>query len=492
MITISKKFSWLSVCFLLACDAEVSQPEVGEEPGEPVDLSSYFITPTLCGDSEGPTCTSLRLGDAYLTTTSPAQGKLFACVAGNAGAPGSNPARITWIDWAAGTWNLLAKPFLPSGSFSPQSGSVSVSEDGGIRSITVNNLPVDGRIGDWPMTQYAALSAIDGNPGVPAATNVTFNIPIAPVVSVTPSCTSLGAIGVTLNGVVLYNAVDARGNDAVAHEIVDEFGGHPAMSAYHYHFLPERLDSAPMSDGHSGLVGYIRDGFGLYGYDGEGGVELTNADLDECHGHDHSPLGYHYHATIEYPYTIGCYRGDPESASFSSVRTVDDKAGGISYEVKTEPVRAFLKGMIAHHQQALDMVALVPRSTYGRDIREVAVRMHITQSEEIKLMQYWLNGDVIPDDDVGVVSGDQDRLMPGMLSEERMAKLRTAQGDDFDRLFLQSMIEHHKGAIEMVHVFLERFGSLGETIVVDWFIDHIKAEQGIEVARMSRMLARLP
>ena len=138
------------------------------------------------------------------------------------------------------------------------------------------------------------------------------------------------------------------------------------------------------------------------------------------------------------------------------------------------------------------MVSLVPRSTYGRDIREVAVRMHITQSEEIKLMQYWLNGDVIPDDDVGVVSGDQDRLMPGMLSEERMAKLSTAQGDVFDRLFLQSMIEHHKGAIEMVHVFLERFGSLGETIVVDWFIDHIKAEQGIEVARMSRMLARLP
>ena len=82
--------------------------------------------------------------------------------------------------------------------------------------------------------------------------------------------------------------------------------------------------------------------------------------------------------------------------------------------------------------------------------------------------------------------------MPGMLSEERMAKLRAAQGEDFDRLLLQSMIEHHEGAIEMVRVFLERFGSLGDTIVLDWFIDHIKAEQGIEVARMSRMLARLP
>ena len=491
MIVIPKWFAMFSLCFLLACDAVVSQPEFVEEPGEPVDLSSYFITPTLCSDSEGPTCTSLRLGDTHLTTTSPAQGKLFACVAGNARAPGSDPARITWIDWAAGTWHLLAKPFLPAGSFSPQSGSVSVSEVGGIRSITVNNLPVDGKIGDWPMTQYAMLSAIDRNPGVPAATNVTFNIPISPVVSVTPSCTSLGAIGVTLNGVVLYNAVDARGNDAVAHEIVDEFGGHPAMSAYHYHYLPERLDSAPMSDGHSGLVGYIRDGFGLYGYDGEGGVELTNADLDECHGHDHQPLGYHYHATIEYPYTIGCYRGDPESAFFSSASAFEDKISNIPQELKTEPARAFLRGMIAHHQQALDMVALVRRSTYGRDIREIAVGMQIAQAEEIKLMQSWLNGDVILDGDVEVVSGDQDRLMPGMLSEERMAKLRAAQGEDFDRLFLQSMIEHHEGAIKMVSVFLERFGSLGDTIVLDWFIDHIKAEQGIEVARMSRMLARL-
>jgi hypothetical protein len=122
---------------------------------------------------------------------------------------------------------------------------------------------------------------------------------------------SLGAIGATLNGVVLYNAMDARGNDAVAHEIVDAFGGHPAMTDYHYHFVPERLDAAPLADGHSGLVGYIRDGFPLYGYRGTGGVELRNTDLDECHGHSHGALGYHYHATLEYPYTIGCYRGTP-------------------------------------------------------------------------------------------------------------------------------------------------------------------------------------
>jgi hypothetical protein len=146
---------------------------------------------------------------------------------------------------------------------------------------------------------------------VPTATTFTFTLPLVPQVATTPTCVALGVIGVTLNGVVLFNAADARGNDAVAHEIVDAFGGHPARTEYHYHFVPERLDAAPLTDGHSGLVGYIRDGFGIYGYKGVGGVELSNADLDECHGHSHAPIGYHYHATMEYPYTIGCYRGTP-------------------------------------------------------------------------------------------------------------------------------------------------------------------------------------
>jgi hypothetical protein len=125
----------------------------------------------------------------------------------------------------------------------------------------------------------------------------------------------LGAIGVTKNGVVIYNAADGRGEDAVAREIVDIFGGHPAMSNYHYHFIPERLDSEYLDDGHSGIVGYINDGFPIYGYKGEGGFEMSSDDLDLCHGHKHGILGYHYHATMEYPYTVGCYMGTPASNS---------------------------------------------------------------------------------------------------------------------------------------------------------------------------------
>lgn len=274
-------------------------------------LAPYYIQFALCTDGSGPDCTRLRLGDSHLSTSTPGVGKLYSCVGPNPAAPGSNRARITWISDATATWNLLRKPFLPSGNFAPASGTYSMQEANGTRTIQINNLPVDGKIGDWPMSRYAPLTAIDGNPGTPSARSYTFVLPVTPGVNITPACVPLGAIGVTTNGVVLYNAADARGNDAVAHEIVDAHGGHPAQTDYHYHFLPERLDRNALPDGHSGIVGYIRDGFALYGYKGVGGTELTNADLDECHGHSHGTLGYHYHATIEYPYTVGCYRGTP-------------------------------------------------------------------------------------------------------------------------------------------------------------------------------------
>ena len=301
----------LSMLSVLACD-QSSELVASTSTQTWEDISEYFITPNLCKDAEGPDCTKLRLGDSELTTLAPERGKLFACSGGNPNAPGSDPSRLTWIDDTNGTWNLLVKPFLPAGSFSPGIGTSAVTESGSNRTVSGNNLPVDGKIGDWPMTDYPALTSIDRNPGIPSANNFSFTLQLDPAEAANASCVNLGPIGMTLNGVVLYDAVDGRGNDAMAHEIIDIFGGHPAMSDYHYHFVPERLDeTTSMSNGHSGLIGYIRDGFGLYGYNGVGGKELSNEDLDECHGHSETSLGYHYHATIEYPYTIGCYRGTP-------------------------------------------------------------------------------------------------------------------------------------------------------------------------------------
>jgi hypothetical protein len=113
------------------------------------------------------------------------------------------------------------------------------------------------------------------------------------------------------------NALDAAGRDAIAHEVQDACQGHPQQAGvYHYHALTPCLDEG--ETGHSRLVGYALDGFGLFGHRGENGAALTNRDLDRCHGHRHAvewdggtATLYHYHATWEYPYTVGCLRGVP-------------------------------------------------------------------------------------------------------------------------------------------------------------------------------------
>ena len=273
------------------------------------EFSKFKINSRICENDQGPNCQKLPLGDNYFTTSKPAKGYLFSCSEQNSNAPGSLESEINWINFKENTWNFFEKLWLPKGTFNPGSGIYNETIDKNSREITINNIPVDQRIGDWPMTNYPALTKIDPNPGIPSSKESSFIYPTNPTEIEIPYCVSLGPIGVTKNGVVIFHASDARGEDALAKEIVDEFGGHPARNEYHYHFIPERLDTEFLSNGHSGIVGYINDGFPIYGYKGKGGIEMSNDDLDACHGHKHGALGYHYHATIEYPYTVGCYTG---------------------------------------------------------------------------------------------------------------------------------------------------------------------------------------
>ncbi|MGZ3305003.1 MAG: YHYH protein [Asticcacaulis sp.] len=124
-------------------------------------------------------------------------------------------------------------------------------------------------------------------------------------------------MGILLSGAVLFNALDAPGRDAVAHETQDACQGHPQPSGvYHYHSVSTCVDDKRLSDGHSALVGYAIDGYGIFGRYGEGGKLLTSKDLDACHGHVHAipwdgkmVVMYHYHATWDFPYTVGCMHG---------------------------------------------------------------------------------------------------------------------------------------------------------------------------------------
>ena len=183
------------------------------------------------------------------------------------------------------------------------------------RVFTSNDLP-DHATGTYPINPSDDAYAFDRNPNRIATQRINIALPATPMLAAQPSCVP-GAIGIMLSGSVLFNALDAPGRDAVAHETQDACQGHPQVSGmYHYHNVSTCLPDTVTSDGHSTLVGYLLDGFGIYGRRGEGGKILTSADLDECHGHTHEiewngkrVVLYHYHATWDFPYTAGCMRG---------------------------------------------------------------------------------------------------------------------------------------------------------------------------------------
>lgn len=159
----------------------------------------------------------------------------------------------------------------------------------------------------------------------------------------------------------------------------------------------------------------------------------------------------------------------------------------------TEADVKFMQGMIAHHAQALEMTALVEERSQSPDIHELAERIELSQADEIEMMQDWLaeRGEEVPQIDGHSGHGDHDgELMPGMLTPEEMAGLEAARRVDFDRLFLERMISHHRGALIMVEDLLENWGAAQESSVFGFTAD-ITADQGAEIDRMAAMLSGL-
>jgi uncharacterized protein (DUF305 family) len=155
----------------------------------------------------------------------------------------------------------------------------------------------------------------------------------------------------------------------------------------------------------------------------------------------------------------------------------------------------FMQGMIMHHQQAVEMTALIPSHTENKDLRLLGERISSSQSAEIKFMQRWLaaRGESIsmampgmPDMDK---SGRPMALMPGMLSAEQMAALRKANGAEFDHLFLTGMIQHHNGALIMVRDLFDTAGA-GQDADLFNFATDADNTQRAEIKIMETMLEK--
>ena len=151
----------------------------------------------------------------------------------------------------------------------------------------------------------------------------------------------------------------------------------------------------------------------------------------------------------------------------------------------------FMSGMIYHHAQAIVMAGWADSNQAGPSVKVLCGRIINAQKDEIRILQGWLRNrsQAIPTPDpAGMPMGGMSHmLMPGMLSPEQMAALHAAKGPDFDRLFLQDMIQHHKGAVQMVKDLFASEGAAQDDIVFKVASD-INVDQMTEIARMEKML----
>jgi uncharacterized protein (DUF305 family) len=136
----------------------------------------------------------------------------------------------------------------------------------------------------------------------------------------------------------------------------------------------------------------------------------------------------------------------------------------------------FAEMMIPHHEQAIEMSEIAFKNTMNSEILQLAQEIKDAQAPEIDLMKSW----------AGVkVSTHAGHMMDGMLSEDELNALREATGAEFDRLFLQGMIKHHQGAIEMA-MDVKNSNSM---VVADLSAAIIK-QQEIEITRMEELLLK--
>jgi uncharacterized protein (DUF305 family) len=158
----------------------------------------------------------------------------------------------------------------------------------------------------------------------------------------------------------------------------------------------------------------------------------------------------------------------------------------------------FMSGMIPHHAQAVVMAGWCDSHGARKDLAVLCGRILVGQRDEIKLMQQWLSdrGLAVPDATstrhrMKMPNGmEHDMLMPGMLTDEEMAALDRARGPEFDRLFLEGMIRHHQGAIDMVDTLFKSYGAAQDETVFK-FANDVQADQSVEIDVMKHMLEQV-
>lgn len=220
---------------------------------------------------------------------------------------------ITLVSLAACKKNDTATAAILPDVFKKFNSSVTVYTEGNFVVIKSNAIP-DHKSPYFSTTdtRYEAYNGNNANfainPNRIVEQSLTFKIPLVPAAAGSKQATPLGPMGVSLNGVPLFNQY-AGPAQPLTSEInsFDQYNGHPQQSGqYHYHVEPLYITA---QKGKTSLIGFLLDGYPVYG-PVENGTTLTSANLDVYHGHagitaDYPNGIYHYHITVDAPYING-------------------------------------------------------------------------------------------------------------------------------------------------------------------------------------------
>lgn len=180
-----------------------------------------------------------------------------------------------------------------------------------------------------------------------------------------------------------------------------------------------------------------------------------------------------------------CSSSSDDGGSGSSSSTIPASAKFNATDV------GYAQGMIPHHAQAIEMAGLAPDRSTNAEVLALAAAIEAAQGPEIAELQGWLRdwGQKVPPADADHDMSEYPSMsMTGMLSDADMERLEAAEGTEFDRLFLEFMILHHEGAVEMA----EEEVADGKAPETTGQAERVIRDQTAEIAEIEEILAGLP
>ena len=198
-----------------------------------------------------------------------------------------------------------------------------------------------------------------------------------------------------------------------------------------------------------------------------------------------APLGFAALALIG----VACGGEESSSSTTTAASETTAPSDSTAAPVNNSIDVAFAQGMIPHHSQAVEMSELAATNTSNPEVQALATEIIAAQGPEIELMTEWLTswGAEVPDPEASMDENMEmagGRMMSGMISDADFEKLRAARDAEFDRLYLELMIQHHEGAIEMAQQELDG----GESPEAKALAQQIIDTQQAEITRMEQLL----